>query len=485
MKTKMNYINKHWLAALCLLSIAFIGSGCKKFLDQVPENSLTRQDFFRTEADANAAIVGAYDGLQACSEKFLNWGEYRADLISPTINNDITYPYFQLFDIIRPASVWREPYALIGRANIIIEAVPNIPSLDSRFSVEESKAIVAEALYLRALSYFYLVRTFKEVPLMLDAPSSDAVNYLLPKSTADSILDQIEADLAIAENDIPVQYLKNEETRGRVTKGAVNALQADVYLWRAKYQESANAAKKVIDNTSLYSLVPGSNWFSIFSQKNTSESILEVQYNYLLLENNSIKAVSSNFNMSNVLYDYFNGELDAVRGKNNTYIDAGARVYWKYRGINTNNIERPTNDPNFILYRLADIMLLRAEALAHLGTTEKEEAVVLLNEVRKRAQLAPYDNIDGNTDVALFMELITKERAMELAMEGKRWFDLVRVATNENNPEFLISRVVLSRTVGERSQIRSRIIDPRSWYLPIHRDELNANPKLVQNPFYL
>jgi starch-binding outer membrane protein, SusD/RagB family len=484
MKFKMKHKILSRFKQLCLVSCIILISSCKKYLEQAPENSLTRQEFFKTEADANAAIMGAYDALQACSEKFLNWGEFRADLISPTANNDITYPYYQLFDVTRPVSLWREPYNLIGRANIIIEAVPSIPALDSRFTLEESKAIVGEALFLRAISYFYLVRTFKEVPLVLEAPSNDAVNYLIPKTTADSILNQIEADLAIAENDVPVQYAKEIETRGRITKGAVNSLQADVFLWRAKYQQAADAAKKVIDNNSLYSLVSGNNWFSIFSQKNTTEGILEIQYDYLLLENNNLKNVAGNFNMTNVLYDYYFGELDAVRSLNNTYRDAGARQYWKYRGINTNSIERPTNDPNYILYRLADVMLLRAEALAHLDSAKKEEAVVLLNTVRDRAQLAPYTNIDGNTPTSLFMELIMKERAMELAMEGKRWFDLVRVATNENNPDFLINRVLLGRTVGERSQIRSRIIDPRSWYLPIHRDELNANPKLIQNPFY-
>jgi len=231
-------------------------------------------------------------------------------------------------------------------------------------------------------------------------------------------------------------------------------------------------------------LVDGASWFNIFSQKNTTEGIFEIQFNYVLNENNNLKGIVSNFNMNNVLYDYFNGEKDIIRGVNNTYINAGFRQYWKYLGLNTNNIQRPTNDPNFIVYRLADVMLMRAEALAHLGSTEKEEAAVLLNAVRQRAALDPYINLDGNTDKSLFIELIMKERAMELAMEGKRWFDLVRVATNENNPDFLISRVLTSRTVGERSQIRARIIDPRSWYLPILQDELNKNPNLKQNPYY-
>lgn len=465
-------------AALLLITLG----GCKKYLNQVPENSLTGDAFFKTEADANAAIMGVYDALQACADKFITWGEFRADLITPVLNNDITYSYYQLFENNRVASVWAQPYNVIGRANVVIEKVPAIPGLDNRFTKEESNAIVGEALFLRALAYFYLVRTFKEVPLVLQPPTSDAVDFMVPKATADSVLGQIEADLAIAEKDVAADYGKPADSKGRVTKGAVNALQTDVYLWRAKYKEAAAAAQKVLDNPN-YLLVPGDNWFTIFSQKNSTESIFEIQYDYQLSETNSLRGISGSFIMSPVLFNYFESEKDKVRGLGRTYRDVN-RGFWKYTGLNTDNIERPTNDPNFILYRLPDVMLMRAEALAHLSGTEKEVAAKLINDVRKRVSLDTFDFLDANTPVEMFMDLIIKERAMELALEGKRWFDLVRVATNENQPDFLISRVVAGRTVAERAQIRARIIDPRGWYLPIHRDELNKNPKLEQNPYY-
>jgi hypothetical protein len=480
----MTIIKYKWLVKSCVTAVVLLSMGsCKKFLNQVPENSLTRDAFFKTEADANAAIMGVYNSLQQCADEFLTWGEFRGDLVSPLTNNDITYPYYQLFDNTRIASVWSQPYNLIGRANIVIEKVPEIPALDRRFTKEKSNAIVGEALFLRALAYFYLVRTFKEVPLVLQAPSNDAVDFLLPKSGADVVLDQIEADLAIAENDVPVQYAKPAETAGRATKGAVNALQADVYLWRAKYTAAAAAAEKVLDN-SMYTLVTGDNWFNIFSQKNSTESIFEIQYDYQLSELNSLRGYSGNFLMNPVLFSYFDSEKDKLRGLNRTYREAGSRTYWKYTGLNTDNIERLTNDPNFILYRLPDVMLLRAEALAHLGPEEKEQAAALLNDVRKRVSLAPYDFLDRNAPLDLYINLILKERAMELSMEGKRWFDLIRVANNEKNPDILISRVVAGRTVAERAQIRARIIDPRAWYLPISRDELNRNPNLEQNSFY-
>lgn len=480
----MNTIKYKWLVKSCVAGLVLLGLGsCKKFLNQTPENSLTSNEFFKTEADANAAIMGVYNSLQQCADEFLIWGEFRGDLMSPLSNNETTYPYYQLFDNTRNASVWSQPYNLIGRANIVIERVPEIPALDNRFTREESNAIVGEALCLRALAYFYLVRTFKDVPLVLRAPSNDAVDFLLPKSTADVVLDQIEADLSTAEQGVPVQYGKPAETKGRITKGAVNALQADVYLWRGKFAAAADAAKKVLDN-SMYSLVTGDNWFTIFSQKNSTESIFEIQYDNQLSETNSLRGISGNFIMNPVLFSYFDGEKDVLRGLNRTYREAGSRTFWKYTGLNTDNIERPTNDPNFIIYRRPDVMLLRAEALAHLGPAEKEEAAALLNEVRKRVSLAPYDFLDKDAPLDLYLDLILKERAMELSMEGKRWFDLVRIAGNEKNPDILISRVVAGRTVAERAQIRARIIDPRSWYLPISRDELNKNPNLEQNTYY-
>jgi hypothetical protein len=405
-------------------------------------------------------------------------------LVSVTANDDNTYDYFQLFENFRPISNWNTVYLMIARTNIVIESVPAIPGIDDGFTQKESDAIVAEARFLRALGYFYLVRTFKDVPLVLDAPSNDDVNFRVPKSAAALILQKIEDDLTFADQNIPVSYPREIETRGRATKGAVNSLQADVYLWQAKYAQAAAAGKKVIDNSILYQLVPGADWFTIFSKKNTTEGIFEIQFDYTLNENNSLKSVASLFNMNGVLKTLFTGELDELRGLNRTYRESGASQYWKYRGLTTDNVERPTNDPNFIVYRLADVMLMRAEALAHLGFDEKTQAIALINQVRDRVRLDPYDSIDGNIETTLLMDIIMKERAMELACEGKRWFDLVRVATNDNRPEFLVNSVVNSRTVGERAIVRARIIDPRSWYLPILKDELDKNPNLVQNPFY-
>lgn len=463
-----------------LILILSLFSGCEKILDKRPDSSLTRTDFFKTESDANAALIGVYDGLQACVSQFWLWGESRGDLVSTA---DLTngYPYFQLFENTKDILKWNLPYVLIARANVVITDVPKIVALDKNFTEQESNSVVGQARYLRALAFFYLVRTFNEVPLVLEAPNSDDVNYRPLKASPESVLKQIEEDLNFAENAVPVGVGSNKDIRGRVTKGAVNALQADVYLWQAKYEAAAAAAKKVIDNKQLYSLVNGDAWLNIFSVKNSSESIFEVQFDYTLNETNSLLGTSGAYAVNRSLIGYFESEQDLIRGDNSTYISNG--TFWKYLGLNRELLRRPTNDPNFIVYRLPDVMLMRAEALAHLGFAEKTEAISLVNEVRARALLGLVD-LDGDVNTAPLVDIILKERAMELGMEGKRWFDLLRVARNDDRPDMLVDLILTSRAVGERSVIRPRIIDSRSWFLPIHIDELNANPNLVQNPYY-
>ena len=490
----MNSINKiisykHKLLFISLLTITLIfGSGCEKFLEQYPQDSLTEQQFFRTKEDANAAIISVYDQLQDCVDKFLVWGEVRADLTIPvTRKNDYTWPYELTYQTDLWASRWGDVYQVISGANIVILRVPPITQLDNRLTKSESDVILAEAHFLRALAYFYLVRTFGDVPLVLEAPSTDQINFNIPKSTAAVILSQIESDLNIAEASLPVQYDSNLKTRGRATKGAVNSLKADVFLWQGKYEQAAAETKKVIDNKALYELVIGANWFDIFSVKNTREGIFEIQFDALQRETNSLSNVAGAFLVNSSFSKLFEDSAnpDKVRGLDATYNTAtNGKIFWKPVGLSTADLRRAAGDANFIVYRLADVMLMRAEALSHLDDdAAKAEAVDLLNIVRTRANLPAYDINTISTDSNTLVDLILNERAMELSMEGKRWFDLVRIGKN-GRPEVLIDKIVTSRLVSERALTRARVADPRSWYLPFHRDELAANPSLVQNPYY-
>jgi hypothetical protein len=126
---------------------------------------------------------------------------------------------------------------------------------------------------------------------------------------------------------------------------------------------------------------------------------------------------------------------------------------------------------------------MRAEALSHLEDDDKTEAVRLVNLIRARANMPEYDINLISTDTNSLIDIIFKERSLELAMEGKRWYDLVRIGKN-GRPEFLVDKIVASRLISERALARARVADPRSWFLPIHINELAANPALLQNPYY-
>ena len=478
----------HKLGITGLLAATLVlAPGCSKFLDQDPEDSLTEKQFFRSEEDANAAIVAVYDQLQDCVDKFMIWGEARADLVTPIARkNDQTWLYELNFPNDVWALNWGDVYQIIGGANMVINRVPGIMQLDSRLTQQKTDVILGEAYFLRALAYFYLVRTFGEVPLVLDPPSHDEVNFLIPKSDTAVILAKIEADLAIAEKNLPPQYETALKTRGRATKGAVNALQADLYLWQAKYSQAAAAAKKVMDNTALYSLVPATSWFDIFALKNSTEGIFEVQFDYLLRETNSLGTASDRFNVNpNHLKLYEDAAApEIVRGSEATYNSGtGGKVYWKYVGLSMMDLRRSGSDPNFIIYRLADVILMRAEALSHLEDADRNEAVALVNLIRGRANMPLYDINQVSTDTNSLIDMILKERSLELAMEGKRWYDLVRIGKN-GRPDFLIDKIVTSRLISERPLTKARVADPQSWFLPIHINELAANPALTQNPYY-
>ena len=478
-----------------LLTIPLLQS-CDGLLDRKPYDGLIKSDFWQSEEDVRAAVMGCYDQLQECLHYYVVWGEARADMLVVERGNEAKEFNEQIISQYNSLCNWKSFYVLINRANTVIENAPLAQEIDGNFSSDELEAFLAECYFLRSLSYFYLVRTFKEVPLITSSYATDDQEYYFTKNTSSEILSQILEDLEYAENMARTSYDDHVEDHGRVTKWSVLALKADLLLWMGMedpsyYEQCIEDADKLIQS-GKFQMVEGIDWFNLFYPGNSTESIFELQYHAAYLEFNDLVdwfstegesptySVALNNETSDVAFWTENLTTeDGIRGKNRSYATvSGDNIVWKYSGSGLIISRRRSvefSDGNWIFYRLPEIHLMKAEALNQLGNVS--ESVAELNLVRQRAEIPPLDISISTENLAIE---ILEERKRELAFEGKRWYDLVRYSTNYG-PEYLVNRIFKMWNDVEISQ---RITNPESWYLPIYYEELRINKSLVQNPYY-
>jgi len=505
-----------WFKNMFLLFLLALLGACSEWLQLEPESELTREEFWRSGDDVQAVVAGTYKELQGCVEKLFKYGELRADLIvagqnistdDKKIMDGFIYPENEL-------NRWNQLYRIINFANTVLKFSPIVVERDQTFSENESKAFEAEALFLRSLCYFYLVRIYRDVPLVLEASENDAQDYYPAVSSEQEVFLQIIDDLKIAVQSLPTSYEKTEYDKGRATKSAAYALMADIYLYFEKYQACISACDQVI-NSNLYGLIDGEDWFMNFFPGNSNESIFEIQFDRDLNQTNLLYRMlaptmggtypdgNDEFRVS----PYFVQEFEKVPGDrragNRTYLTfSGGGWYvfettyilWKYVGTEGTpstvtgatatgfRVGNKESDAHWIIYRYPDILLMKAEALIQIG--EYAQAVDLINMIKTRAQV---ENISGINDKNMLEDIILGERAKEFCGEGKRWFDLIRIGRRNNFERMNRFIEILSenKSYEEAEIIRSKYSNTNSWYLPIHQDEIDQNDKLVQNPYYI
>ena len=471
-----------------ILLIAISGlvfTACTEWLELTPEDDLVSNEYWKSQQDVEAVLFNAYGQFASQVKTLLLWGELRGGLMSEGRSVPSDASKILRGDITETNSLikWSGLYKVINGANQILAFAPDVRDLDPSFTQPEWKQIEAEALFLRSISYFYLVRSFREVPLILDPYTSDDQDYYPAKSGEAEIMDQILTDLTSAREGAAESFESIENTKGRATFYAVEALLADVYLWLDDYEAALVHCDGII-NSGEFGLMGANSWFQNFYPGNSNSSILEIQF-------------SKKWNTSSGLYETFSYKkskqyimnprvvemFDAgdVRGLNATYALANLEV-WKYIGINeTEEREDARNDNNFIIDRLADIYLLKAEALAESGRFD--EALEAINTIREKRGV---ENLTAEPSIEAFEDLILQERARELAFEGKYWFDLIRIGKRDNyrNRHKVIAALTANASADAIPALTAKFQDPYSWYLPIYRDELQINNNLVQNPYY-
>ncbi|RZJ20600.1 MAG: RagB/SusD family nutrient uptake outer membrane protein [Acinetobacter sp.] len=483
-----------------LLLLLVTACSCNKWLDLKPRDGITRQAFWKTKEDIQAAVAGCYTSLlaapptagdKALTEYLFLYGELRADMIA--VGPGVTTEERDIFDVnIVPSSSlssWATFYRTINFCNTVLDFAPAVKTNDPTLTDAQLNAYLSEALTLRAMMYFYLVRNWRDVPLKLTSSSKDTDLEDLPKTSGKVILEQIVADLKKAETMAVTTYGSTVVDKGRVNKFTVNALLADVYLWMDNYNGCLTECAKIIDSQRFAMQGATGSWYTnVFYNGSSTETIFELNNQlstgstpnifYNLLVRSSRRFIASDYVSINIFApdDIDPDRIFDIRAGN--YFDSG----------NANIVKYGTENPsyvNFQLYRITDVLLMKAEALAMTGAGQSALDIISDLRLKRNAVTATAETPDP-ADPDAICDYILNERAREFAFEGKRWYDILRIAKRDNYKRLNVLLDMVARTVSPALQQSAvtKFRDVNSHYLPINERELFSDPKLIQNPFY-
>lgn len=273
---------------------------------------------------------------------------------------------------------------------------------------------------------------------------------------------------------------------------------ADVYLWREEPDKALAVCDEII-SSGRYGLLEGdNNWFyNIYGLGNSAESIFELQYDdnktnpffSIMHQSNGRQLGASPFVYEDLFMLDENVDPDSVdiRGDNASYKSSRNNIVWKYMGWdNYTGRESYESYANYIFYRYSEILMFKAEALALLD--RGSEALPLIYQVRKRAMASDVsDEKPTAGDKAAILNFIVSERAREFAFEGKRWYDVLRIARHDDYAylDILINMVKYAALPEKQQSVISKHRDKNYHYFPIYQYELQVNPNLEQNEFFV
>lgn len=482
---------------------------CKKFLEEKPTNFITPDSQLGTAKVARALADGCYQNLQAsvlggqassyggntwCLMEFMT-GKSGSDLgqTNYTMFQDLSYNSTSFY----VDTWWQNLYKGVGACNAAINAIPNISAGD--LSEEDKTNLLAEAHTMRAFYYFYLVRMYGAVPKVTEVPASVS-GLNLPRTSAKEIYDDIIIpDLLLAEQ----STLPWKQESGRVSMGAVKSILADVYLTYAGaaidggaeyYAESAKRSLSVI-NDGGYTLFPEYTDMIKPANKNKGEFIFQLQFSATANVNNPLTPLNiPNYSRVSKYSDEYGSVYPTAQFI--TSFPAGDKrvgekqfFYSSYKNAETGAIVKfrgpyiykwfdslaaastLKSDLNYTLYRLADVMLMYAEASNRASGSPNTLALKCLNDIRKRASLANFTSTNRDA----FEKEVWLQRYFELCFENKMWFDMLRTRKVHNDvtgnwDDFVGHKTVFNATFSEKQLL-----------FPVPKQEIDVNPNLLPN----
>lgn len=480
----MIMLNHHTNKLLLFIS-AFLLVSCNDLLEiPEPKNTLTTEKVFNNDTQAKGAMAGVLtqmintNGYGAFSAGLTNLlGRYSADELTMVLSPDNYYRNALTAENMQSDGIWNSAYQSIYGANGVIEGIAE--SKSPLLGEKLRKELTAEAKFIRAFCYFYLVNTFGDVPLVLTI--NLAKNTNIERTATARVYQQIISDLKDAANILPPDYTVSNGERIRANKWAAKALLARVYLYTGDNGNAILEATDVIAQADLYQLELA-DLNKVFL-KNSSETIWQLQQTtqvdftgnavpeaIYLLPNPLHTGISSDLS-SNLLSAFDEGDLrktawidstDFVSGGNTVH----ARFMYKYKTGLHNKITNAEASEYYMVLRLAEMYLIRGEARVLNGPIST--GIEDINVLRRRAGVDPLSTSLGREEA---LAAIARERQAELFGEwGHRWFDLKRT--------------------GKAEAVLSAIPAKQPWrgnyqlLYPIPKSELERNHFLKQNPNY-
>ncbi|MBQ9355832.1 MAG: RagB/SusD family nutrient uptake outer membrane protein [Prevotella sp.] len=474
------------LTSLPLGGLGWAFSSCSDFLDILPMNDVVLENYWTEKADVTSVLNSCYETLENGDAllRMCVWGELRSDNIraGASVPNDINEILKENLLPSSPFCNWGKFYECINRCNTVCHYAPLVQAIDPNYTENEMRANVAEATMLRSLCYFYLIRTFRDVPYSTEPSIDDTQTYILPATPFNAVLDSLITSLESVKDDAVRRYYVDDSSNAwqnssRVTRSAIQALLADLYLWRGDWDQAIACCDAVIafkqqqyqemleregnvNDIDLIDSIPmiltkpvgstmcGNAYNEIFGQGNSFESIFELYFSTTQSQHNSL--VSSYYSYN----DDVVGRLvapdflfkDVATASNNVFKRTDGRAYesaelqssryaiTKYArtsvSYNTQNVTterdirltssfRSEGNANWIFYRLSDMLLIKAEALIERNSVgDLDKAFTLIDVVNKRAN----DAVGGNRSSTLKKaDYIDSQAAMEdLVLEERQ-----------------------------------------------------------------
>lgn len=495
-------------------------TSCNEWLNILPDNEQVTEDYWKSKEDVEAVLASGYYYMRSSVPELIRWGELRGGTLYSSNNADAPLQNFNL-TATAPICNYDNLYKTINMANSVLKYAPLVRLEDDTYYESVMNSHMVEAYFMRAYSYFQLVKNFRDVPMVLNAYVNDDASYEIAKSSDTLLIAQIKEDIvtALATNAAKEKYEQDWQTKGRVTKWALYALMADVCLWSEDYDNCIIYTNEILNATASFRPVfikDPTKWFDIFYPGNSNESIMELNWDAQTYnERNNFGSyftldAGSRFKYTDVALEQFKAEANAVKAKDpsadgrygrtllGSFVHSGAIItdyktatqyyVWKYKGTDVADKDnvRTAEDANFILYRVADVMLMKAEALIMKGEPTWDAALDLVNQIRTRATLDTLVVTTSESNELEMLKLVLHEREMEFVAEGKRWHDLLRFGKMQNYKykETFIDMVVEANQTMNAQWIRSVLRSNDAHYMPLPQSEIIANPLLVQNPYY-